>query len=155
MPRAIPCPSERWHRSTSFFYEWPSSTNDLFFRSGEAYLVETSWNIIPVQHRHMNQAVHKNVIALTTIPVGFYCRINPLHFCREVRPPPRCVLDMTLNHPMARMQPRRNWGMWHTLSLPLFPSTLQSGVVAPFSLIYESKRTNYGCKQMTDVKLYQ
>ena len=43
-------------------------------------------------------------------PTGWRCKIHRLHLCREVRPPhthTTSVLDMTLNHLMARLQPGR------------------------------------------------
>ena len=36
-------------------------------------------------------------------------------------PPPTSILDMILNHPMARLQPLEIRGIWSTPSLPLLP----------------------------------
>ena len=46
------------------------------------------------------------------------------------------------------------WGMWCTLSLPLFPDSLCSGVVAPDKVLSMSQIEQTMCKQMTDVKLW-
>ena len=58
-------------------------------------------------------------------PVGWGCRIYRLHICREIRPLPTSVLDMTLHLLMGKLQ------IWSIPSLPLLPGPLWSGVAIP------------------------
>ena len=59
---------------------------------------------------------------------------------------------MTLNHLMARFQPRR-FGEY-TPSLPLLPGPLSAGVVAPDRVLSMGQMEQTVYKQKTDVKLW-
>ena len=67
-------------------------------------------------------------------PVGWGCRIHPLHLCRGVRPPhptnkcPGYDAKQSDGEVPAVLE---LWGMWSTPSLPLLPGPLWPGVVAP------------------------
>ena len=65
-------------------------------------------------------------------PVSWGCRIHWRHHCWGQDPPPKCVLDMTLNKNDGEVPIMQEvWGMQSTSSLPLLPDPLWAGVVAP------------------------
>ena len=67
-------------------------------------------------------------------PVGWGCRIHRLHLCRGVRPPlhsNECPKYDTKQSDGEAPVILELWGMRSTLSLPLLPSLLLSGVIDP------------------------
>ena len=83
------------------------------------------------------------------------CRILQMDLCSGIIPHrPRIVLDMALNNLMVMLD---LWRMWSTPSLPLLPSPLWPGMLAPDKILSiftnPSARTGYATRSIFEWSL--
>ena len=66
-------------------------------------------------------------------------KIHQLHLCRRVRPPPMCVLNMTLNNLMVNLQGMQSTPLLLSLLGPLWPGVIATdrvlSMIGPYQTV--------------------
>ena len=104
------------------------------------------FSILDVYKSILDLDVFKCKLKSCFCPVGWGCRIHRLLLCQGLSPPPQRVSWIYDTKQSDGEVPAmlELWGMWSTLLLPLLPSSLWPGVVAPDKgPIYGLNRTKW------------